>query len=84
MSTRTEKAARRHAGSGRRAIRRATQRAVMNSPISGLQPYPAFIWSMALIKRAAAEVNIDLGLLDRKLGEPIVRAAQEVLSRAVE
>jgi fumarate hydratase class II len=57
-----------------------TQRAVMNFPISGLQPYPAFIWSMALIKRAAAEVNMDLGLLDRKLGEPIVQAAQEVLA----
>ena len=41
-----------------------TQRAVDNFPISGLQPYPAFIWSMALIKRAAAEVNHDLGLLD--------------------
>ena len=41
-----------------------TQRAVENFPISGLRPYPAFIWSMAVIKRAAAEVNRDLGLLD--------------------
>ncbi len=41
-----------------------TQRAVENFPISGLKPWPAFIWSMAMIKRAAAEVNRDLGLLE--------------------
>src|SRR4051794_37322569 len=40
-----------------------TQRAVMNFPISGLRPYPAFVWAQAMIKRAAAEVNRDLGLL---------------------
>jgi fumarate hydratase, class II len=41
-----------------------TQRAVENFPVSGLRPWRAFIWSMATIKRAAAEVNRDLGLLD--------------------
>src|SRR5947209_76811 len=35
-----------------------TQRAVLNFPISGLKQYRAFIWPMALIKRAAAEVNM--------------------------
>jgi hypothetical protein len=34
-----------------------TQRAVLNFPISGLRPWRAFIWSMAVIKQAAAEVN---------------------------
>jgi fumarate hydratase class II len=56
-----------------------TQRAVQNFPISGLRPYRAFIWSMALIKRAAAEVNRDLGLLDPKMADAIVQAAQEVM-----
>ena len=56
-----------------------TQRAVMNFPISGMKPYPAFIWSMATIKRAAAEVNRDLGLLDPRIADAIVRAAQEVI-----
>ena len=56
-----------------------TQRAVENFPISGLKPYPAFIWSMAAIKRAAAEVNRDLGLLDAQLADAIVQAAQEVI-----
>src|SRR6266540_337002 len=56
-----------------------TQRAVDNFPISGLKPRPAFIWSMAMIKRAAAEVNRDLGLLDNEKANAIMEAAQEVI-----
>ncbi len=56
-----------------------TQRAVENFRISGLKPRPAFIWSMALIKRAAAEVNRDLGLLDDERANAIMQAAQEVM-----
>src|SRR5512133_1154139 len=56
-----------------------TQRAVQNFPISGLHPWRAFIWSMALIKRAAAEVNRDLGLLDTRLAGAIIQAASEVM-----
>ncbi len=56
-----------------------TQRAVNNFPVSGLRPYPAFIWSMALIKRAAAEVNAGLGLLDPELAQAIAGAAGEVM-----
>jgi fumarate hydratase class II len=56
-----------------------TQRAVLNFPISGLRPWRAFIWSMAVIKHAAAEVNRDLGLLDERLADAIVGASQEVI-----
>ncbi|MFL7870392.1 MAG: aspartate ammonia-lyase [Anaerolineales bacterium] len=56
-----------------------TQRAVENFPVSGLRPWRAFIWSMATIKRAAAEVNHDLGLLDVERADAIVQAAQEVI-----
>ena len=56
-----------------------TQRAVENFPISGLQPYRAFIWSMAAIKRAAAEVNCALGLLEGAYSAVILQAAQEVM-----
>jgi fumarate hydratase, class II len=67
-----------------------TQRAVMNFPISGLKQYHAFVWSMALIKRAAAEVNYGLGLfsdrevdgkkfMSRQIVAAIVQAAQEVM-----
>jgi len=55
-----------------------TMRAVQNFRISGMRPWRAFIWSIATIKRAAAEVNAELGLLDRELAGAIARAAQEV------
>jgi aspartate ammonia-lyase len=56
-----------------------TQRAINNFHISGLRPWRAFIWSIATIKRAAAEVNRDLGLLDAPRAEAIAKAAQEVI-----
>ena len=56
-----------------------TQRAVENFPISGLRPWRAFIWSLATIKRAAAEVNSALGVLDPQLAAVIVQASQEVM-----
>jgi fumarate hydratase class II len=56
-----------------------TQRAVENFPISGLSPWRAFIWSMATIKLAAAEVNQELGLLEGDLAAAIVQAAQETV-----
>src|SRR4051794_2360036 len=56
-----------------------TQRAVENFPISGMRPYPAFVWAQTLIKRAAAEVNRDLGLLDPKVADAIIAASDEVL-----
>ena len=43
-----------------------TARAIENFPVSGLRPWRAFIWSMALIKRSAANVNHALGLLDQE------------------
>ena len=55
-----------------------TARAVDNFPISGLRPYRAFIWSIATVKRAAAEVNAALGLLDPGVADAITRAAEEV------
>src|SRR6266511_4489621 len=56
-----------------------TQRATQNFQISDLKPRQAFIWSMATIKRAAAEVNRDLGLLDNDRANSIIQAAQEVI-----
>ena len=44
-----------------------TMRAVHNFPISGIKPYPAFVWSMATVKHAAALVHMDLGLLEATL-----------------
>ncbi len=56
-----------------------TQRAVQNFPITGMHPYRAFIWSVAAIKRCAAEVNAGLGLLDESLAKVIVQAGEEIM-----
>ena len=56
----------------------STMRAVRNFPISDLRFPRRFIYALGLIKRYAAEVNADLGLLDRSLADAIGRAAQEV------
>ncbi|RMG97332.1 MAG: aspartate ammonia-lyase [Chloroflexi bacterium] len=65
-----------------------TQRAIHNFPITGLKPYPAFIWGMAVIKRAAAEVNNSLGLfVDKQVGERVVKGeemAQAIMQAADE
>ncbi|SJZ96830.1 class II fumarate hydratase [Consotaella salsifontis] len=42
------------------------------------QPLP-IVRALGIVKRAAAEVNMDLGKLDTKIGKAIVDAAQEVV-----
>lgn len=61
-----------------------TQRAVENFPVSGGRCYPAFIWSMAMIKRAAAEVNEGLGLFQDKGGTKASEIARVVKEAADE
>jgi fumarate hydratase class II len=56
-----------------------TQRAIENFPISGIRFGRQFIYALGLIKKAAAETNIELGLLDSKIGRAIVKAADEVM-----
>ena len=59
-----------------------TQRAVENFPISGI-PFPRpFIRALGLIKGAAAEVNLELGLLDAEKARAIRQAADEVADGA--
>jgi len=57
-----------------------TQRAVDNFPISGLHMPAHFIRALALLKRCAASVNKELGLLDASLADAIESAASEVQS----
>ena len=44
----------------------STQRAVLNFPISGYRFSREFIRALGLIKWAAAEANLELGLLDEE------------------
>ncbi|MBI4278914.1 MAG: aspartate ammonia-lyase, partial [Armatimonadetes bacterium] len=59
-----------------------TARAVQNFPISDARFPRPFVKALALIKRAAAEVNMDLGMLDRRIGDAVVKAAQEAADGA--
>ncbi len=56
-----------------------TQRAIDNFPISGLAMPPAFIKTVALIKKTAAQVNMQLGEQDTDTGNAVVAAAQLVI-----
>ena len=55
-----------------------TQRAVDNFPVSGIRFSRSFIRALGLIKLAAAQVNQQLGHLDKGLTDAIVQASQEV------
>jgi aspartate ammonia-lyase len=56
-----------------------TQRAVENFPISGYRAHPLLIRAMGMIKKAAAQANRELKLIDEKRVRVIVRAAGEVM-----
>ena len=59
--------------------RAQTQRAVENFPISGRGLEPAQIVALAHIKRAAALVNKELGIVDGTIADAIVAAAQQII-----
>jgi fumarate hydratase class II len=57
-----------------------TQRAVENFPISGSGLEPAQIVALARIKRSAAIVNAELGIIDSAIADGIVLAADELVA----
>ncbi|MFK4223724.1 class II fumarate hydratase [Streptomyces sp. NPDC019890] len=58
--------------------RAQTQRAVENFPISGQRLERSHIEALARIKAAAAQVNAELGVLDKDIASAIADAAAEV------
>jgi len=52
-----------------------TQRAVENFPVTGMRGHPALILAYVHIKRAAAVVNYELKMLDKRRRDAIVKAA---------
>jgi aspartate ammonia-lyase len=56
-----------------------TARAIENFQISGIKPHSDFIKATVLVKKAAADANLALGLLDKRVGQAIVAAADEIL-----
>ncbi len=57
-----------------------TARAIVNFPISGLRFPRGFIRAMGAIKQAAAETNVELGLLDEARARAILQAGEEVIA----
>ena len=55
-----------------------TQRAVENFPISGQRFGRRFIEALGLIKKSAAQTNLELGYLDADIADAIAQAAGEV------
>ena len=60
--------------------RAQTQRAVENFPISGRGLESAHISALAQIKRAAALVNKELGIIDGAIADAIVAATAEIIA----
>ncbi|MFB6611933.1 class II fumarate hydratase [Agromyces sp. NPDC056379] len=60
--------------------RAQTQRAVENFPISGAGLEPQQIQALARIKKAAAQANAQLGVLDPAIAKAIEDAADEVIA----
>jgi fumarate hydratase, class II len=56
-----------------------TQRSLVNFKIGWEKQPVAIVRALGVIKRASAEVNMRMGLLDARLGQAIVAAAQEVI-----
>src|SRR5438309_6684481 len=57
-----------------------TQRSLQNFTISTEKMPPALVKALAQVKRSAAQVNLDLGVLDKKKGAAIIEAADEVVA----
>jgi fumarate hydratase class II len=57
-----------------------TQRSLENFRISGERIPLALVRALVLVKKAVAQVNVELGVLDEKTGAAVVAAADEVLA----
>ena len=56
-----------------------TQRALENFPITGYKPSKDLVQAIAMVKKAAAIANMELGQLDQEKAKAIVQASNEVL-----
>ena len=57
-----------------------TQRAVENFPISGISFSRRFVRALGIVKKASAQANRDLGLVDDEIAQAIIDAANEVIA----
>src|SRR5690625_6723689 len=57
-----------------------TQRAHDNFPITGHKIDEHLIKALGIVKKSAAQANMEVGQLDEELAKPIIAAAEEVLT----
>ena len=57
-----------------------TMRAVENFPITGYRIHPELIKSLGIVKKAAALANMEVGMLNKEIGQYILEACDEVIS----
>ena len=56
-----------------------TLRAVENFPITGFRIHKSLIIAMAMVKKAAALANVEVGYLDERIGRYIAESAGEII-----
>jgi len=56
-----------------------TQRARENFPISGYEVNPSLIKALAVVKRACAQANLELGYLNERKTKAILQACEEIM-----
>lgn len=57
-----------------------TMRAIENFPITGYRIHPELIKSLGIVKKAAALANMEIGMLQKEIGQYIIQACDEVIS----
>jgi aspartate ammonia-lyase len=59
-----------------------TARAVENFPITGIRlgDYPMLVESLAMVKKAAAQANLDLGALRDDVARPVIAACDRIIA----
>lgn len=56
-----------------------TQRALESYPISGIRQHPKFVDAYVMLKQAAARANRDAKAIDKKVGDAINKACEEII-----
>ncbi|WP_353894289.1 aspartate ammonia-lyase [Proteinivorax hydrogeniformans] len=56
-----------------------TKRALENFPITGYAPHPTLIHALAVVKKSSAEANMEVGRLNKKIGQAICKACEEII-----
>ena len=60
-----------------------TARSIHNFPISGIRNHKVFVDAIVTIKKAAARVHEQLGLLEKKKAQAIAKSCDELLQSEI-